>query len=147
MGAAGIALLTSEESLRLTPYNDPRKFATVGWGHLIRRGPVEPADLPITREQALAYLKEDLRVPEAVVNECVITQLTQNQFDAIVDFVYNVGAGNFRKSSLLRYLNSTTNYDPLRIQHYLGEYDTAAHKVLPGLVTRRAKEAALFNTP
>jgi lysozyme len=148
MGQSGIALLTSEEQLRLVPYNDPDNFATVGWGHLIRRGPVEPTDQPITRTQALAYLYTDLIVPESVVFEKVIPQLNQNQFDAVVDFVYNEGAGNFERSSLLTYLNNgLTPYDPQRIQVLLGAYDEGGGRVLPGLVTRRAKEAALFNTP
>ena len=147
MGQSGIALLTSEEQLRLVPYNDPDGFATVGWGHLIRRGPVEPTDLPITQEQALEYLAEDLIVPETVIFEKVEPQLNQNQFDAVVDFVYNEGAGNFERSSLLRYLNTAPVYIPTFINIDFSEYVYGGGRKLAGLVTRRGKEANLFNTP
>ena len=148
MGPNGIALLTESEALRLTPYNDPRNFATVGYGHLIRRGPVVAADQPITREQALEYLIADLVVPETIVFEEVVPQLNQNQFDAVVDFVYNEGAGNFERSSLLTYLNNGLRpYDPGRVAVLLGAYDEGGGRILPGLITRRAKEAELFNTP
>jgi lysozyme len=150
IGPGGLALLKSEEALRLTPYNDAHGFATVGYGHLIRRGPVEPTDQSITLAQALAFLDADLAVPEDVVNEKVTAQLNQNQFDAVVDFVYNEGAGNFNTSSLLRYLNSLTvsitGYDPARIKYLFGLFDEAGGQILPGLVTRRFKEAELFNT-
>lgn len=146
-GDGGINLITSEEGLRLDPYNDARGFATNGYGHLIRRGPVEPTDQPITKEEAIANLRGDLRTAENAVNSMVVPQLNQNQFDALVDFVYNVGAGNFERSSLLRYINSASLYLTSMIEHYFGEYDEGGGRVLPGLVTRRAREAKLFSTP
>jgi lysozyme len=139
-----IALITSEEQLRLVPYNDPDGFATVGWGHLIRRGPVEPTDEPITYAQAIALLQSDLRDPENTVNDLVTIQLNQNQFDAVVDFVYNEGSGTFEKSSLLTCLN---NGDFAGATKVFGEYIYADHKPLGGLIARRKKEAELFNKP
>lgn len=143
----GLNLTMSEEQLRLVPYNDPDGFATVGYGHLIRRGPVEPTDQPITVEQAQAYLAEDFVVPENVIFNKVVPQLNQNQFDALADFVYNEGSGNFERSSLLQYINDNKCYDPVRIQLLFNAYVYAGGRRLEGLATRRQKEAQLFNTP
>lgn len=140
-----INIIASEEALRLTPYNDANGWATIGWGHLIRRGPVEPTDETISKAQAVALLHTDLRVPEATVNEKVTVQLNQNQFDALVDFVFNVGAGNFEHSSLLRHLNAG-NFAviPASLMEWIHD---AKGLVLAGLVKRRKLEAELFVKP
>lgn len=140
----GLKFTSSNEALRLNPYNDQRGFATVGYGHLIRRGPVQPTDQPITIEQALEYLHTDLIVPESVVNNLITAEINQNQFDALVDFVYNIGAGEFAKSSVHQYLNQG-NF-PLA-QIYMKKYIYAGGEVSQGLVNRRSKEIALFNEP
>lgn len=140
----GLKLTTDSEALRLVPYNDERGFATVGWGHLIRRGPVQASDQPITEAQSLEYLKTDMLTAETTVNVLVNPQLNQNQFDAIVDFVFNVGSGNFAKSSVLSGLNAGNFVDAMI---GLKRWDEASGVVLAGLILRRSAEIELFNTP
>ena len=96
----------------------------------------------ITPEQAEKFLKEDLKTFEKIVKDNVKVPLNQNQFDALVSFVFNVGGGNFKNSTLLKVLNK-------------GDYSAAAGefskwvycggKKLPGLVRRRQAEAELFS--
>jgi len=102
--------------------------------------------MTVTPEEAEALLIEDLKTSEEAVERLVKVDLTQNQFDALVSFVFNLGQGNFSKSTLLRKLNR-------------GEYEGAAEefvrwnkarvegelKPLAGLTRRRTAEAALFN--
>jgi lysozyme len=140
----GIALTESMEGLSLTSYPDPGTGAepwTIGYGHT---GPGVTPGMTITQAQAQAFLQEDLARAAQAVNGLVHVVLNQNQFDALCDFVFNVGAGNFRSSTLLRLLNAG-NYAGAANQFAV--WNLAGGRVLPGLVTRRAAEAALFNTP
>ena len=97
----------------------------------------------ITQEQAIEYLKEDLQWVETAINDGVDVNLTDNQFGALCSLVYNIGAGAFRKSTLLRKLNE---------QDYTGaseefvRWDRAGGRVLPGLLRRRKAETELFTS-
>lgn len=138
----GLNLIVNSEGVRYIPYNDGRGFATIGVGHLIRRGPTVPEDDPITHTEALELLAKDVAWAETVVNEQVRVQLTQNQFDAIVDFVFNLGGPVFTKSSVLSALN---NNDFGAATASLLKYIYAGGKIEEGLVKRRAAEIALFH--
>lgn len=96
----------------------------------------------ITKEQALNFLKYDVKSFENVINKSVSKYLSQNQFDALVSFVYNVGPTNFKKSTLLKKVNLDPN-DPL-IGMEFNQWTRANKKVLPGLVKRRRAEADLY---
>ena len=146
ISAAGLALIKNEEKCVLTAYMPTKNDKpTIGYGHTAG---VKMGDT-ITQAEAELFLLQDLEWAEAAINSLVKVPLTQNQFDALVSLVFNIGIGNFSESSLLRELNS-------------GNYDVAASKFaqwnkqrskttgklveLKGLTKRRAKEAALFNT-
>jgi lysozyme len=141
---AGIALTKAMESLRLTSYPDPATGGapwTVGWGHT---GPEVKPGMTITQTQAETYLNADLARAGLVVSSLVRLYITQSQFDALADFVFNVGAGNFRSSTLLRKLNAGDT------QGAANEFDRwifAAGKQMPGLVIRRQAEKAMFLKP
>jgi lysozyme len=140
----GIALTESMEGLSLTSYPDPGSGAepwTVGYGHT---GQDVMPGMTITQAQAQAFLQEDLARAAQAVNGLVHVVLNQNQFDALCDFVFNVGAGNFRSSTLLRLLNAG-NYAGAANQFAV--WNLSGGHILPGLVARRAAETALFNTP
>ena len=80
---------------------------------------------------------------EQVLNAVsVVVSLTQNQFDALVSWVYNLGPTNFRKSTMLKVLNDG-NYD--EVPYQMKRWNKAGGKVLKGLVIRREAEAELFN--
>lgn len=133
-----LSLTEGSESCRLTAYPDPVGIWTIGYGHT---GPDVHPGLVITREQAESLLEMDLAHAELAVNTYVKVPLTQHQFDALVDFTFNVGAGNFFNSSLLKYLNEK-NY--VAADGEFKRWDLAEGKKLPGLTARRAAEAALF---
>ena len=133
----GIEFIKAHEGLRLDAYLCPAGVPTIGYGHT--HG-VKMGDR-ITEEQAERLLIGDLAVAERGVNRYGF-DLTQNQFDALVSFVYNIGAGNFRSSTLLKRLKDNPN-DP-DIEYQFRRWVYGGGKVLPGLVRRRKDEAKLY---
>jgi len=136
----GLALTEQFEGLQLTAYQDPVGVWTIGYGHT--GADVQPG-LTITQEQASDLLLQDVSGAVAAVNRLVTIPLTQNQFDALVDFTFNVGQGNLASSTLLRELNAG-NTAGAAAQFLVWVYAKGVE--LPGLVTRRQAEAALFQT-
>ena len=139
---AGIAAITSYEGQRLTAYPDPGTGSmpwTIGVGHT---GGVMPCDV-ITAEQSDAFLRADLGSAEAAVNRLVTVPISQDQFDALVSFVFNLGAGALHSSMLLRMLNAGDW--PGAADQFL-RWTMAAGRVLPGLVKRRISERTMFLT-
>jgi len=137
----GIDLIVSFEGCALAPYNDVAGFATVGIGHLIRKSCILPTDKVITKDEAYALFRQDAAGAIHGVTALVKVPLTQNQFDALVSWTYNLGVNTLLHSSVLRLLNAQ-NYAEAS-QHML-LYNEAGGKVIPGLVRRRAAEVALF---
>ncbi|MDR2906982.1 MAG: lysozyme [Bacteroidales bacterium] len=140
----GINLIKESESLQLTAYLCPAGVPTIGYGHT---GPdVTPADVKnkktITEAQAEALLAADLAPREHDVLASVRTAINQNQFDALVDFVFNLGIGNFRSSTLLKKINANPN--DLSIADEFMKWVNSNKKPLKGLVIRRAKEVILY---
>jgi lysozyme len=135
----GIELIKAHEGLRLDAYLCPAGVPTIGYGHT--HG-VKMGDR-ITEEQAEKFLIGDLIVAETEVNRYGLN-INQNQFDALVSFVYNIGAGNFRSSTLLKRLKANPN-DP-DIANQFKRWVHGGGKVLPGLVRRRDEEAKLYFT-
>jgi lysozyme len=116
---------------------------TIGVGHT---GPEVRYGLIWTQAQADAQLLADVAGAVAAVNRLVILSkqqngLTQNEFDALVDLVFNIGAGNFAGSSLLRYLNSTND---AAAANEFEKWDMAGGKHIAGLLRRRQAEKAEF---
>lgn len=136
----GIALIKSAEGLRLKAYPDPGTGGlpwTIGYGSTLG----VTRTMVITAEQAEQMLAVDLARFERAVERLVEVPINQGQFDALVSFAYNVGEGNFAKSTLLRKLNAGDNQGAAE---QFGRWVNAAGKVLQGLVKRRAAERALF---
>lgn len=143
-----LELIKESEGFSSTPYLCPAKIPTIGYGST--RYPdsrkVSLSDNHITKEEATTYLRFDVVDAEKLVTKSVTVPLTQGQFDALVDFVYNLGSGAFLGSTLLKVLNN-------------GDYSTASNeflkwnkarvdgilKELPGLTKRRKAEQVLFN--
>ncbi|HEY5381847.1 MAG TPA: lysozyme [Acidobacteriaceae bacterium] len=134
----GFALTRSFEGLRLESYQDSAEVWTIGYGHT---GPEVHDGQRISEFEAEALLRVDLAEAVACVRRAVNVEITQDQFDALVDFCFNVGRGNFQSSSLLRYVN-LGEFESVVIQ--FGLWVHAGGVVAPGLVRRRAAEAALF---
>lgn len=137
---AGVALIEEFEGCVLHAYPDPGTGGepwTIGYGHT--HG-VQPGDI-CTREQAIEWLKEDLQWSEAAVSQYITVPLEQNQFDALVSFVFNVGQGNLAQSTLKRLLNAG---DYAGAAGQFGRWVNGPNGPLPGLVRRRAAERAMF---
>src|ERR1700761_3554452 len=136
----GLALTEQSESCRLTAYQDQVGVWTIGYGHT---GPDVTPKLTITQSQAETLLAHDVGRAADCVNKAVTIELTQNEFDALVDFVFNVGTGAFTGSTLLRVLNAG---DLAAAANQFDLWDHAGGAVVAGLLRRRQAETALFNT-
>lgn len=134
----GLALTKQFEGCRLNAYQDQVGVWTIGYGHT---GSDVRSGLAITQDQADALLISDIAAAAAFVNQAVTTQLQQNEFDALVDFVFNLGRAAFAGSTLLRQLNAG-NFDVAAGQFAL--WDHAGGQVVAGLLRRRLAETAMF---
>lgn len=134
----GQYLTKSFESCRLTAYPDSKGVPTIGWGHT--RG-VKLGDT-CTQEQADAWLLDDIQEAVNIVNRLVHVPLTQHQFDALCDFTFNAGSGNFAGSTMLRKLNTG---DYVGAASEFQRWDMCGNIHLAGLTRRRAAETLLFN--
>jgi len=136
------------EGFRGSLYNDAAGNCTIGYGHLVHRGRCngsEPAEFKkgIGEQQAEELLRTDAQTAADAVRRFVHVPLNQAQFDALVSFVYNLGAGAFEGSTLLKDLNAR-NFAAVPGQ--LEQWVHAGGQVLAGLVARREAEARLFTT-
>ncbi len=139
LNVAGLDLLTRYEDFRPKPYDDGTGTLTIGYGHT--RSPVMPAS--VTEEEARELLRQDLNYFVDVLYREVRVPLNENQFAALVSFVYNVGEGNFRNSTLLKKLN---NANFKAASNEFEKWTKAKGQVLGGLMRRRAAEQQLFRT-
>jgi len=153
VGEKGKQLFRQWEGLSTKVYNDSGGRPTIGIGHLLTKQELTTGTLIIdgvsinidyhdlTEEQCWALLAQDLRVAERSVNELVKVPLNQNQFDALVSFVFNVGRSAFRDSTLLKFLNNG-NFASVPMQ--LKRWNKVNGNVVDGLVNRRQKEVDLW---
>ena len=125
------------------PYKDIAGIWTIGWGHKILPG--EDFSNGITREQGENLLSQDMQFAENAVNYYISAPVTQNMYDALVSFVFNVGAQAFVNSTLLKKINAG-DYSGASQEFARWKYITIdGQKVVSnGLVNRRAKESSLF---
>lgn len=135
--AVNLDLIKEFEGCYLTAYLCPANVWTIGYGHTktAKKGMV------ITQEEADRLLEQDVAWVKAAVIGAVKVPLTANQTSALYSFVFNVGAGAFRSSTLLRKLNAG---DYAGAQMQFRRWNKAGGKVLRGLSRRRAAEAKLF---
>src|ERR1700733_411617 len=134
----GLALTKSFEGLQLGAYQDCAGNWTIGYGHA---GPSVLPGQSINEAEAETLLQADLAEAVACVNRAVHAAMSQGQFDAMVDFCFNAGRGNFVQSTLLRKVNSG-DFGGAVAQFTLWVH--AGGEVVSGLVRRRNAEAALF---
>ncbi len=137
LGPRGTALIQSFETCRLEAYLDQRGVPTIGWGHTAG---VQLGDT-CTQAQADAWFQTDALWAGQAILRTVDVALTQNQFDALVSFTFNVGVGAEAASTLLKVLNAG-NYQAAADQFI--RWDHVNGVVDPGLTRRRQAEQALF---
>lgn len=134
----GIALIKQFEGFSPVVYFCPAGKPTIGYGH-VTNGARRPA---ISEADASALLLTDLNLIIPVLNQLITVQITQNQFDALCSLTYNIGIGNFGRSTLLKLLNSGK---PASAQFLRWIY--GAGNPIPGLIARRQAEKELFEKP
>lgn len=151
----GRKLLIKFEGLELKSYKDSAGLLTIGVGHLLTSKELSSGMIKIgsedveyyngiTEAQCFALLDQDIAPAARAVEECVKVPLNENQKDALTIFVFNIGAGAFKSSTLLHQLN-LSQYDAVPFQ--LSRWNKAGGKVVQGLINRRAAEAKLWSTP
>lgn len=125
------------EGCRLSAYRDSVGVPTIGYGHTkgVKMG------MRITMQQAEMMLRDDLKSYEVYVNDLGVCT-TQGQFDALVDFAYNLGNGALGRSTLLRLIRQHAPYSNIKAQFLKWVY--AGGKRLTGLVKRRTWEAERY---
>jgi lysozyme len=137
---AGLALIKRSEGFRSHVYQDVVGIPTIGYGH--RLLPHEIFAKGLTETEATELLQHDVHEAENAVTKLVKVPLTQGQFDALVDFVFNLGSGRLAHATLLRLLNEK-HYDEAAQQ--LLSWDHAGNKELPALKARREAEYNLWH--
>jgi lysozyme len=139
----GLNLIKHYEGFYSKPYRCPAGLWTIGYGHVINDGRVLPADCNrvFLKDEINALLTADLKRFERGVALYCPVQLTQNQFDALVSFSFNLGLGTLQRSKVRQRINRK---DVVGAANVLLKYNTARGKVLKGLDLRRKDEYALL---
>jgi len=143
---AGINLTKKSEGFRSQLYNDAARYCTIAYGHLIKRAPcngTEPKEFlsGVTEPRGAELLVSDMEQAQIAVMTAVDVKLTDGQYGALCDFVYNVGSGNFKRSTLLKKVNAS-RHD--QVPYQFRRWVNAGGRKLPGLVTRREREIDLY---
>jgi lysozyme len=133
----GVDLTKRFEGCQLKSYRDSVGVLTIAYGHT--SGVTE--GMICTQEQADVWLQQDTQWATDVVNHLVTFQLTQNEFDALCDFVYNVGSGNFASSTMLKLINAG-NLEAAADEFC--KWDHAGGIEVAGLLRRRQDEQREF---
>ena len=143
-GTAGIELIKKFEGFMSKPYKCPAGIPTIGYGATFYPNgkKVTMADKSITEAEATELLKSMLKSFEQYVDSYCIDTITQNQFDALVSFCYNLGPANLKASTLLKKVNANPNDETIRAEFM--KWTKAGGRTLKGLVTRRTAEADLY---
>lgn len=144
--AQGIVVTKLSEGWRDRLYNDVARYCTIGYGHLIKRAPCDGSERAdwqdgITEQEGERLLVADMADAQIAVMLSVTTKLTDTQFAALVDFVFNVGATNFRKSRLLHVVNAGQQE---QVANQLLRWTKAGGREIAGLLHRRQREVSLF---
>lgn len=145
MSSVGLDLVKSFEGLYLNAYKCPAGVWTIGYGHTGKvNGKSIHSGMKISKAKATSLLQDDMRTFEKAVGKLVKVKLNQHQFDALVSFAFNCGAGNLQNSTLLKMVNakkfSTAANEFLK-------WNKGGGRVLAGLTRRRQEERKLFLRP
>lgn len=136
---AGINLIKQFEGFSEKPYDDVVGKKTIGWGHLIKPG---ESFSTLSDSEATELLVSDLSHAEDCIETFVDVELSQHEYDALVSFIFNLGCGAFKGSTLCRLLN---NGDKDGASKQFSRWCKAGGKEVAGLTRRRLAEQALFN--
>lgn len=137
----GLRLIRRFEGFAAVPYLCPAGYLTVGYGHVVKNP--EAFRQPITEVEATEILTIDVETAERAVLRLISVSLTDGQFDALVSFTFNLGAGALQRSTLRRKANREEHEDvPVEFLRWVW----AGGRKLNGLIRRRQAEAALYQS-
>jgi len=134
----------AEGGLYLKAYRDSGNVPTIGWGSTYdfdKQRKVQMGDV-ITEEQAQRWLDMETSQNASDIKNLVKIKLTNNQFNALISLVYNIGINAFKNSTMLRLLNSGANINTVANQFDVWVYDNGVK--VKGLINRRSAEKTLF---
>lgn len=135
----GIDLIKKFEGFSDKEYICPAGKTTIGYGHVILAD--EHFQEPMTRREAENLLKKDLEPRQKSLNSFLKVKVNQNQFDALMSLIYNIGVGNFQKSTLLKFVNDRL-FDKVPDQFIRWCYISGEKST--GLINRREEEIKLW---
>lgn len=135
----GIDLIKRFEGFSSTVYICPAGYPTIGYGHLVRSS---ESFTEITETEAEELLRKDVESGERAVLRLVNVPLTDGQFDALVSFTFNLGAGAFQRSTLRRKVNRQNHAE---VPEQLMRWVWAGGRKLNGLIRRRESEALIYS--
>ena len=138
---AGLNLIKRFEGFSHTIYICPAGYPTIGYGHLVLEHEQDQFATGITQAEATELLRKDVRIAERAVLRLISVLLTDGQFDALVSFTFNLGAGALQRSTLRRKVNRGEHES---VPAELMKWVLAAGKRLPGLVRRRLAEGSTY---
>jgi len=142
----GYQLISEFEGLSLKPYLDSIKVPTIGYGNTfyLDGRKVTMQDKSISKDEAFEMFKIIADRFAAKVSALLKKDVSQNKFNAMVSLAYNIGLGNFQKSTLLRKANVNPNDASIRLEFM--KWNKAGGKIITGLTNRRNKEATIYFT-
>jgi lysozyme len=143
-GTAGIEMIKFFEGFRSAPYKCPAGIPTIGYGATFYPDgkKVTMTDKAITEQEGTALLQNMLVSFEKYVDSYCVDTITQNQFDALVSFAYNLGPANLKSSTLLKKVNANPEDETIHLEFM--KWVKAGGKTLKGLVRRREAESQLY---
>lgn len=140
----GLDLIKRFEGFSPTVYICPAGYPTIGYGHLVREHELDRYEQGITEQEAEDLLRRDVQVAERAVLRLIDVPLTDGQYDALVSFTFNLGAGALQRSTLRRKVNREEHADvPTQFRRWVW----AGGKRLRGLIKRRAAESGMYLRP
>lgn len=139
-----LSIIKKYEGFSATAYICPAGYKTIGYGHVIKESEAILAQTALTEDQALLLLRKDVAIAFNAVNRLVKIVLNVNQLSALVSLVFNIGAGNFQRSTLRMKLNRG---DIEGAADEFIRWSKVRGKTLRGLLNRRIEEQALFLKP
>ena len=139
---SGLALIKQFEGFSPTVYICPAGYPTIGYGHVVKPQEREQFANGITTEQAETLLRQDVQTAERAVLRLITVPLTDGQFDALVSFTFNLGAGALQRSTLRRKVNRG---DHATVPAEFRKWVWAGGRKLEGLVRRREAETKLYS--
>jgi len=139
----GLDLIRKFESFSPTMYICPAGYLTIGYGHLVRKADQTQFAGGIDEPKALQILEQDIQIAEKAVLRLISVPLADGQFDALVSFTFNLGAGALQRSTLRQKVNRK---EDIEVPAEFMKWIWARNRKLKGLIRRRSAEALLYQS-